>query len=727
MILMHDKIDVLDGERLMVVWVSQRDRLAAVKSADNPRDMPWLVEFDDLETRCGSGEWTIIPGDIPIPKNEALIPEKHLKKRDELWNIIEPLVTEHVPSIFVKRKRVQLIAEAAKLHAVTTVTVKFQLQKAFHGRMTKDALIPAWAAIGSAGVPRPAKPGARKRGRPVRDGDREGCNVTADMRRIFMIAADFRDANSRYDLASAYRRMVRMFFSEVHADLQAKHGSRVPLVEYEKCGLPRLEQFRYYVTRDRDREASLRRRLGDRVYSMSRRPLLSDSTSEAWGPGARYQIDATIVDVYIRSRKNRGRLVGRPTLYVVIDVFSRMIVGFSLSFDPPSWLGAMTALANAVSDKVAFCAKFGLEITPEDWPCHHLCSMLKGDRGEIEGQGVLGILTRFHIDVQNAAAYRADWKGIVERRFGLLQADWKPFMEGYVDVDFQDRGARDYRLDAVLDIDDLTRILIRQILYYNNSHELVKYPKLPEMTEDNVPAVPRELWRWGIVNKGGLPRAPREEPFLFALLPTAQATVTPAGIYYHGAHYTCPRALRESWFSKARTKRFKVPISFDKRDGDRIYVHDPKAPDGFEVAELTPTSARRAGSNGWEIEDLMLRDKAISANRRDRQLLDRIEMEEENETEVKTASSKAAATGSKGSLKSQVSGMRQAASEERKADRVEDAADFRERMGVKPRVELSSGSDSEPLVLPVKPRADLDDFSAPSLRDLMARTKESKK
>lgn len=48
---------------------------------------------------------------------------------------------------------------------------------------------------------------------------------------------------------------------------------------------------------------------------------------ETIGPGSRYQIDATIGDVYLVSEYNRNQIIARPIIYVVIDVFSRMITG----------------------------------------------------------------------------------------------------------------------------------------------------------------------------------------------------------------------------------------------------------------------------------------------------------------------------------------------------------------------------------------------------------------
>lgn len=722
MIARFDRIEVVESQPLAVLWTSSSQRIVAVKPTADPKAWPELITFDEVQEMVEAGHWKILPGEVPPLKNETYVPEKHIDKRDERWGIISDLVTTHLPAIFDKKRRVELVAEAAARHGVTTHYVKKLLLLAFHGGMIPDAMLPGWDRIGNPGVARPAKEGDKKRGRPRKHGGQKGVNTTPEMKRLFLLAGDQYDGDKRLDLPRAYRRMIGMYFSEIADELHVQHGRRIPLAAYEAEGLPRFETFAYYVRAERDREASMRRRLGERVYSMTRRALLDDSTAEAWGPGARFQIDATIVDVYIRSRRNRKQLVGRATLYVVIDVFSRMIVGFALSFDPPSWLGAMTALANAVTDKVAFCAKFGISITPEEWPCHHIPAIIEGDRGELEGNGVAGILRRFQISVENAAAFRADWKGIVEQRFKLIQVEWRSYVEGYVDQDYGERGARDYRLDAVLDIDDLTRIIIRQILYYNNWHELKKYPRQPEMTEDGVPSVPRELWNWGVATKGGLPRSPREEAFLFALLPTTEASVTPQGIYYHGAHYTCPRAVRENWFSKARDKRFKVTISYDKRDADRIYVHDPKAKDGFEVGELTPTSRRRKHSNGWEIEGLIREDAAISADRNDEALLERVDMESDNEGDVVTARKAFDAMGDQRSLKKQVADMRGTRAEEVAADRAEAAADYREKMGVLP----MAPREGPGALVPIKHQSQTSNasqFGAPSLRQMRQKMK----
>ncbi|GGF62072.1 hypothetical protein GCM10010912_04030 [Paenibacillus albidus] len=88
------------------------------------------------------------------------------------------------------------------------------------------------------------------------------------------------------------------------------------------------------------------------------------------------------------SEYRREWIIGRPIIYIVIDVFSRYIAGIYNGLEGPSWIGAMMALANTTTDKVNFCAQYGINIDPEDWLSSHLPQKLTADRGELEGTSV---------------------------------------------------------------------------------------------------------------------------------------------------------------------------------------------------------------------------------------------------------------------------------------------------------------------------------------------------
>ena len=61
---------------------------------------------------------------------------------------------------------------------------------------------------------------------------------------------------------------------------------------------------------------------------------------------------------------------------------------------------------------------------------------------------------------------------IVVTVYILVRLVFKPYIPGYVEKDAGQRGAKDYRKDACLDLDTFTMILVRIVLYYNNYHYL---------------------------------------------------------------------------------------------------------------------------------------------------------------------------------------------------------------------------------------------------------------
>ncbi|MGN6094320.1 MAG: hypothetical protein ACTHOL_18370, partial [Luteibacter jiangsuensis] len=202
------------------------------------------------------------------------------------------------------------------------------------------------------------------------------------------------------------------------------------------------------------------------------------------------------------------------------------------------------------------------------------------------------------------------------------------------------------------------------------------YPRSPGMIADRVPAVPREIWRWGIANRSGVPRAPRQDLFRFALLPRSEATVHPDGIFFNGLYYTFQRAVDEGWFTRARRKTFSQKISYDKRYIDEIYVHGSK-PGTFDVARLTPACRDRAeGMTFWEFEESKIKAKDVSADRRDEQTLARAAMEAANAADVAEAKAKLDGQIGSGRDGGRLKGMKENSSAEREADRRSEAEQF---------------------------------------------------
>jgi len=546
MFVTHDMIDV-GGDppaRLRVLWVSNDRATLALVDITDPSSWPALADAEEAQSLVASGTWGWCRGEPPGHPLDHEVSEDACRRRDESWRVIEAIIQDGVPGIFDRLRRARLVTEATKQHCLARTTVDRLLLRYFHGGMVKAALTPRWSACGGRGLRKTVDEDTPKRGAPVLAGAPPGVNVTPEMRRLFRLGVSLSYARERrHNFATAYHLCMREFFSREVEDIQTGKLKHVPVEPYDELGLPTERQFRYWSRIDNDLVAITRRRLTPRVYDMTRRPLLGNPTAMAFGPCSRFQIDATVLDVYIRSRRNRRLIIGRPTLYVVIDVFSRMIVGIYVGLESPSWVAAMMALANAAKPKAEFCRSIGVDIESHEWPAQHIPFVVAGDRGEMLAAKVDPVLLQFNIVVENAAPYRADWKGVVEARFRILPAIFKPYVPGYVETDFRQRGAPDYRAEAVLDLDDLYKIVVNLILHYNNHHALEDYPRHPGLTEDNIPSVPLDLWNWGIANLSGTPRPPLLDRFHFALMPKQRASVTPQGILFEGR---LTRALERS-------------------------------------------------------------------------------------------------------------------------------------------------------------------------------------
>ncbi|SMP72006.1 Mu transposase C-terminal domain-containing protein [Anoxynatronum buryatiense] len=522
-------------------------------------------EWIDKEIETGKAvilsedEWMVT---VAIPDDS--ISEAAKSKRDKAWAIISEI--HHVPDVFNQERRAALIRGACKKFSISQKTVYNILKKYWKYGMTKNALLPNYENCGGKNKERHSYTSKLKINSAI-----ENAVIDVEVKRKFKLALEkYYHSGKRNSLATTYRLMIREYFTH---DFKIKDGVKVPVLN-EDVPVPTLRQFRYWVGKNNNDKISISKREGLKHYQSNARPLLGDSTYEVTGPGAVFQIDATVVDLYLVSRYERSWIIGRPVLYLVMDTFSRVIAGVYVGVEAPSWIGAMMALENATSDKVSYCRGHGIHIIEDEWPASHVPQTIMADRGEFEGKSPEGgLIEGLHISIQNSSSYRGDMKAIVERHFRTIHDRIKPFVPGYINVDFQKRGGKDYRLDATLDIHQFTKIIIKIALHHNNFHLLKNYQREVGMIEDGIESIPNDIWNWGIRNKSGCLRSFPPDIIKLNLMPTEVASVTERGIRFHGMLYGSEKAMREQWFQKAKIHgSWKLKVSYDVRSMSAIYV-----------------------------------------------------------------------------------------------------------------------------------------------------------
>lgn len=661
------------AERLMVLWVGV-DRVALLDLL-NHASKPHFMASTALEAAVVARTLTIDPNPLEISRGvgrELGTAEK--EARDHFWKLIEPLVT-NVPTIFNSAERGRLVAARANEGLASVNTIKAKIDRYWRGGMRVAALIPDFRSRGPRGS-LPAKADGRKRGRPLEpDVVKPGvahADVTVETQQAFQRAVDAerKIAKNRFTLNGAHTRFINHECMVAVENVEAGKVTFELKPEFRDIAPPGYRQFKWWYDRTRQKAVTGRILKGDALWEKDNKVTVGSSAAQTWGPGSRFQIDATILEIALLSRHRPGDIIGKPVLYVVIDVWSRYVVGFYIGVTNASWAGAAMALANCLAPKDELLERCGFDPKEFPWESRHMAAALLGDGGELKSHRGDVLSSEFNCTVETASPLRADWKGIVEQRFNIVNVKIGPYAPGHVDTTYRGRGAEDYRLSARLTITDLTEILVGLFLEYNNYHELEDLDVDPDVDAAGIPKIPLHLWRFGLPTRGE-PRSYDYNAFRFAMMASDWAPVTPSGIVHRGRFYNCPELLASGLLSMARDGHGKARISWDDRIAGEIYWHDQGSPTGYYVCRPTEKSRNAAEEDrsSWEMDDADNRRGTEANQRQHENLGKRAEIAHRFQKVVERAESAFNEIPDDGD-RNRLSGIR----ENRKAEREDDAA-----------------------------------------------------
>jgi len=522
-------------------------------------------------------------------------------KRDRNYDLIKPIVED--PQSYDPKVRSSRINEVINTKKTTKQTLYRLVRQYWQRGQTPNSLIPDYKNSGGKGKKRTAK--AKKLGRPRKFMPGVGVVIDEQIERLFRIAINkhlLKDTGSSFPYA--HRRFK---------DLYENYYPDVPESE-----IPTNWQMRHFYKREYSQVEKIQKRSNKVDYKKDIRPLSSTANTQAFGPGSRFEIDATIADIYLVSDSDRRNIVGRPVIYMVIDVFSRMVAGVYIGFENPSYVAAMQALTLAMTNKVDYCKLYGFEITENQWPIVGLPDAILADRGELLGHQIESLESNFSVRIENTSPYRGDAKGIVERSFGTLQAEFKPFAPGVVTgTKVKRHGGKDYRLDATLTIREFKEIIISSILVHNQFGVIEKYDRDTDMPTDLM-MTPLSIWNWGLQHRTGRLRAASENALKVSLLPRAKATFSDLGVCVFGIYYTSQEVIQKGWLH--RSKEIKRPVTmdvaYDLAIADVIYLFPEKGKSEYWICKLTPRSREFVGSSFWDVWRVQEEQKTAMASDR---------------------------------------------------------------------------------------------------------------
>lgn len=601
-------------ERHLILWIApDQQRIVtldlAAKSAWPAESMLEVWEAY-LESGSAKLDGRSVPERILF---DGQISEQHRTIRDKRWTYVADLV-EQIPHIYLPHYRRTLISAVAKQHGVFRSTIVSSLQRYWRRGRCKNALLPDYDRCG--GRDKSKACGEQKRGRPRKHGRRQGINVSDVLAKKMAKTGRlvFGSARSSKTMVQAYNRFIDEECMTRFKDPVTGLEQRVLKTEYEEHGVPTLEQFKYWADKPELKVLYQRKRRGLH-YERNSRPLLGTATSRTIGPGSRYEIDATIADIYLSSEIDRAPIM-RPTVYFVTDVFTRLIVAVTATLEPPCWKAAMAALLTAAMNKVEYCKRYDIDIEPEDWPKAGLPATLLHDGGELTAQWADTLINNFNVRFEKASAFRPDWKGLVESTFNVRARAITTDEPGSIPNEYQKIRGGDHRLRATYTLKEFTQMLIWDVLAFNNTHELKKYDADRDVLADSVPLIPTELWHWGVANRC----APREFPIekvRAALLPHKRGRVTKQGIQFRNCHYSCDLAATKEWYDIASTSGTRLAdVHYDDRYTDEVYLRYRQGNSiEFHKLNLLVRARGYKECSFWDLDDKLERDADALADR----------------------------------------------------------------------------------------------------------------
>ena len=367
------------------------------------------------------------------------------------------------------------------------------------------------------------------------------------------------EKNMRWGLNKFYYTQHRNSLrTAYHFLLRAKYYKNGKLVNPH----PSFNQFYYYYKKNKNIRNERIKREGLSSYQRDYRPLLGDYVTEYASHVGVGMFDSTICDIHLVNEE--GKLVGRPVLTACVDAYSRLCMGYALTF-----YGGVQSLEdlliNMISNKEEWCKKFGIQT---EWNTNKLPGIFLTDKGTEYVSERFSQLTELGITIVDLPAYRPDLKGPIEKFFDIIQESYKPPLKGkgVIEPDFQKRGSHDYRLDACLTIYDFEKIILHCIIHYNEKRILKNYPYTEAMLQAHVAPFANQIFNFGLNQDGVQLIGATKEEIHLTLLPRTIGKFTRFGLKVNKMRY------QNTNYTEAYLKGGEVTVSYEPKDVSTIWL-----------------------------------------------------------------------------------------------------------------------------------------------------------
>ncbi|PWT98396.1 MAG: transposase [Candidatus Melainabacteria bacterium] len=268
------------------------------------------------------------------------------------------------------------------------------------------------------------------------------------------------------------------------------------------------------------------------------------------------QVDHTRVDVFVVDEEHRLP-IQRPWLTLMIDVASRMVMGYYLTLEAPSSTSVALTLQHAVLPKEQWLADLGITAP---WPVHGLPETLHMDNGkEFHAKALRRGADEYGIHLQYRPVKTPHYGGHIERLIGTMMGEVH-LLPGTTFSNIAQRGSYDSERHATMTLRELNHWLAIQVVgqYHQAIHRTLGRP-------------PLAVWNELTAGSAALRLPEDQKRFYCDFLPYAERRIGRDGIHLFNIRYW--DNVLSCWSGRSRDD---FVVRYDPRNLSTVFVQSPE-------------------------------------------------------------------------------------------------------------------------------------------------------
>lgn len=380
------------------------------------------------------------------------------------------------------------------------------------------------------------------------------------------------------------KEVIQVIFEDVHefwlteaeVPLRTVYAHIVSrLRERPELPVPSESTVRRWVEENIDDYTRIKRRKGQKKADQQFRAVANGPRTVR--PLQNVEFDHTLLDVLvvkdpILAAEGRGAGLARPWLTAAICRTTRMIFGFYISFERPSWVSIMNAMRMGVLPKKALLEGLGAE---NDWPVYGVPEVIICDNGkEFHSNSLQAAAAHLGFEIRYAPVRKPHLKGRIERFLGEVARDFLAYVPGKTFHSVAARGEARPDRNPYPSLDDLQR----QFLFW-----LVD---IRHGSPHRGMAGMAPLQKWEAVSGYGVRMPPKVSDLTAYLGQVVDRSIQRKGIEYIGLFYHSQELSMLKKTSPVKSRRWSVKI--DPYDLSHVFVLDEDAGRWLLVPSMDP-------------------------------------------------------------------------------------------------------------------------------------------